>query len=799
MAARKEMFEKDIEQTKKLEAEKSKTRYEWQLRDYTEMVNGKELTSRERVLVKTKKSLNDRVLDASERHASKLQTCFNKLSQNVRRLSGRPRKTGSNYADSKPADELLTSAKLLPVDCAWSAQAVTKGGAASGAALSPGNVSGGLSAVAEAGSFAAVPLAVSDGMAAVKGVVAAKSQRSKDQQNVFQYRSNACRFGEKIEPGKISEITALEPDHFMDFELSAKKLFHPTREESSTKKVQESQLGRLAVVQPISAGIATGAAIASHVVASVAPATVALSAVGAISAGIEVGEGIHEGLRSVHRHARAKQRKEAMERILDAAKGNTSTQEHQLLQGVVASLSAHQDRVRRQAKREEKYAAFHATKAGASIGPCMVLAAATGAVSAGVLAAATLGGVVPIAVLPGVAWAVGISVRNHERLEHARRYKWDQRAMRVASFDMDRQQLEKKLIDGTPVEVEIGQGEYLHDEERFAGTRKMKFTRDTNPYMGPDWLAFNVLDMVRKGIYDPNAEWVKLLQIYDIDAVYLFAICKAASFKPEAKQLDYIQRRLAEKMELPLPLDAETGEQVLPAPSFFIKKYNDAKNKIPDKFRQIKDPEEIEKKTKEADEIEQRVKKAIRAEIRAGLWKEVPKFLWKEFSDDISAERQKLIYAKILPHDKQEIERKTEERVFGEVWRETAEEIRKELKKSFPDDGEAGMDAFDAAIGDFLKKIKGPGTPLIKALKLVVRTPKSELEWLNDELKALDALEIKKPAAPKVEEVLFEKAFEKTQRLAELNKPLQTLQKNIRMDELLTQIEVGRFPAPGLR
>ncbi len=802
MAARKAAFEADIKLTKKLETKKSEKRYEWKPRQYTETVNGKKVTFDEKVLVKTKKSLNDRVLEASERSGNQVQTRFNQLGKNLRDLTGKPRKTGSSYS-VKPTGELMSSVNLEPVDYAWSAQGVARGGALSAAGLSPEPAGSGLSAVADAASFAAIPLAVCDAMAVGSGAVVAASQRSQDKQNVFQSRSSADRFTEKLESGRISEMTASEPDHFLDFKSSAKKLFHPTREQSSTKKIQKNQLGRLAVVQPVSVGLSTGAAIAAYA-GAVPPVAAAMGAIGAISAGIEVVEGIHEGLRSVNLHARAKLRKEAMTKILDleAAKENTSEDEHELLKGVVASLSEHQDRVERQAEREEKYALFHTTKAGATVGPMLVLGAVGAVAAAGVVGVATLGAAIPLAVGPAVAWGIGASVRNHERVEHARGYKRDQRAMRVVSFELTREELEQKLRDGTPIEVEFQEGEYLRDEERFAGTRKMTFSRDTNPYMGFDWLASKVLDVVQKGSYDANAAWVKLLQIHDIDAVDLFAICKAASFRPEDQRLAYIQRRIAEKAELPLLMNSDLSGQPLPHPSFFIKKFENAKNKIRE-LKAIENPEEIELN----------VKKEIRAEIRAGLWKEIPELLQDDFEDDILEDYQKLIYKKISQDDRRAIEKKIEERVSEALGRETAKLIREELRNSFPGGGKEGVKAFDAVIGEFLETIKKlEETPLIKQLKLVMKVA-------AEEAKALARLQQEKAElenATKGENRPFEQAFrlkeierqiekllqpevsraprveETKEVLAKADQLLKELEDNVRVDDLLAQIDLGR-------
>ena len=110
------------------------------------------------------------------------------------------------------------------------------------------------------------------------------------------------------------------------------------------------------------------------------------------------------------------------------------------------------------------------------------------------------------------------------------------------------------------------------------------------------------------------------------------------------------------------------------------------------------------------------------------------------------------------------------------------------------------MKAFDSVIGVFLEKTKKlDETPLTKQLKLVVRTPESQLEWLDDELQKTDALELKRPVSSNdnLEELFLSKeASEGTQRLAQLNKLLKTRQENTQIDDLLAQIERGRFPAP---
>ena len=194
-----------------------------------------------------------------------------------------------------------------------------------------------------------------------------------------------------------------------------------------------------------------GAEIANDVIGAAAVNPIAgavLAPLAMVSGAIDVHEGTHERLRRLDQQQRAEQRKVAMNRVLESTA--VDHPQHALMVGIVKSLSAHQDRLIKQAKREKGYGKARAGKGGAVIGASAAVVATAGLVIGGIVSVATLGVASALALLPPLGWGIAQAERNRRRVKDEHKSKWRQRAMRVLGFEMSREALQKKLAGTHP-------------------------------------------------------------------------------------------------------------------------------------------------------------------------------------------------------------------------------------------------------------------------------------------------------------------------------------------------------------
>lgn len=246
------------------------------------------------------------------------------------------------------------------------------------------------------------------------------------------------------------------------------------------------------------------------------------------------------------------------------------------------SLVGWQDQLVNQAERGDAFAGIHIGTGGGTVGGMTGLTVVGGLVAAQVIALPLLGPAAAVATVPGIIWAAASAKLSYEqhRLEH--KSKWRQRAARALGFEMSRTNLEHKLAgvhpDGPGLHVEFREGEYVPEEEGFKGRREMEFDARKNEYLGLHALALRVQDLIlEEGSYEPNSPFMQLLDAIGIDAVRLLAICKAASAKPVNVQLDYIQSRIASRLEMKLRMEGELQQQqALPHVSHFLGHFDTA-------------------------------------------------------------------------------------------------------------------------------------------------------------------------------------------------------------------------------
>jgi hypothetical protein len=358
------------------------------------------------------------------------------------------------------------------------------------------------------------------------------------------------------------------------------KLFEPTLEDASVLDAAVNRVVRTGVVAPLLSVGGAAVEIANTAVSVTPMANVALAPIAVAGGVVKIIEGRHELLRRVDQKARAEGRKERMKAVLKAFGDHP---EHgKLLKGLVICLDEQQDRLIRQATREKKYARGRIFERGGTIGGALGTVAALGVLAGvGALTAATGGAAaVPLAGL-AAGWGGAVAVRNGKRAGAEHTSKWRQRAIRALGFEMSREELEQKLAgthpDGSDVEVHFQEGEYLPEEQRFAGRREMKFDARGNEYLGLHVLALQVQDIVKNHDYDRNSPYVGLLEVLGIDPIKLLAICKAASAKPANAQLDFIKSHLAPALGIKVRM--EGGVQALPHVSVFLRHFESARSK----------------------------------------------------------------------------------------------------------------------------------------------------------------------------------------------------------------------------
>ena len=114
----------------------------------------------------------------------------------------------------------------------------------------------------------------------------------------------------------------------------------------------------------------------------------------------------------------------------------------------------------------------------------------------------------------------------------------------------------------------------------------MKFNARDNEYLGLHGLALRVQDLVLKGDgYNPRCPYMQLLEAIGIDAIRLHAICKAASARPAHVQLDYIQSRIAARLEMKLRVQGELQRvQALPHVSVFLGHFRKALSTVRERY-----------------------------------------------------------------------------------------------------------------------------------------------------------------------------------------------------------------------
>lgn len=535
-------------------------------------------------LLRTKKTRTERFMDGQALRGKKAQAGLNQLGQRARELAGPlpfvgPREYGSNYLSNEGTEGLLSINKTLALDRALAAQSAIKMGngsvTATGAELGNAEIAGVAGPINDMLALGAPVLAVGDAMASIDACLKLRTDRDKAKATLLRSFQDARRFWTYLE-----KATPQEAEAYLQFEAAAEKLFDETQEDRSTRAAAKDRAARLAVIQPPAVAATMGAEIANDVIGAAAVNPIAgavLAPLAMVSGAIDVHEGTHERLRRLDQQQRAEQRKVAMNRVLESTA--VDHPQHALMVGIVKSLSAHQDRLIKQAKREKGYGKARAGKGGAVIGASAAVVATAGLVIGGIVSVATLGVASALALLPPLGWGIAQAERNRRRVKDEHKSKWRQRAMRVLGFEMSREALQKKLAGTHPdstgrLRVEFQEGEYLPKDQRFAGSRTMEFDAGENEYLPLHLLSLQVQDLVRDGRCDHNAPYVQLLKAVGIDAIQLLAICKAASAKPANAQLDFIQSQLAPALGIKLRVEA--GVQALPHVSIFINHYWDA-------------------------------------------------------------------------------------------------------------------------------------------------------------------------------------------------------------------------------
>ena len=513
-----------------------------------------------------------------------IQTGLNKVDRLMREKTGRPRKTGSNYASDRAKDDLMTPGKQTLNDNAAGTVAVAVAlnqGPTNYAAHEDPAAAADLTPVADDLAALAVLPAVLDAGFGAAAYLGLHSEQEKAKQ-ALNLKNDARRF-----LVLQAEATPEEAENYLKFMAAGGKLFEPTLEDASIMNAAGDRVVRTGVATPLQS--VGGAALEiANTAATVTPmANVALAPIAIARGVVSVVEGSQELLRRVDQKARAEGRQERMKAVLEAFKDHP---EHELLEGLVNCLDAQQDRLIQQATGEKKYARGRIFEGGGTIGGVLGGLAALGAM-AGVGALTTVTGgaaAIPLTAL-AAGWGALAAKRNHERAVYEHKSKWRQRAMRALEFEMPREELEQKLAGthpaGSDVEVHFQEGDYLPEEQRFAGSREMKFDARENEYLALHVLALQVQDIVKNHNYDRNSPYVRLLEALGIDAIKLLAICKAASAKPENAQLDFIKSHLA--LASGIKLRMEGGVQALPHASVFLRHFESARRKALAKVEKI--------------------------------------------------------------------------------------------------------------------------------------------------------------------------------------------------------------------
>ncbi|WP_179107060.1 hypothetical protein [Variovorax sp. KK3] len=556
--------------------EEHSPRYQKQIKSFVD-ADGREC--HEDQWIRAGKTRVERVQQSSTAFGKKAQGAFNELSRLLHGLAGRPRTTGSGYGGPEGVDTLLSIAKLTPVSgVAASVGTARLAGMAVGAdALREGDAGAAHAAFAAVnglGVLAVGPL-VLDAMDCADGAIAVASSRAQAKANL-RHCEDARRFLMHLDQATPDEAQA-----YLLFESAAAKLIDPTREQRAQANAVMLEGAKGAIVQPVGTSLAVGIQMAGYAGAAIpAPAGAALAPFGFASGTLDILQGRQEQIRRIDQNATAQRRKLGMTRVLlETPKAHP---QHALLRGVVHGLQIRQDRLVRQAEREEIFAGIRIFSGSTRIASTAAGLVGLGLVAGGVLTAATGGIVAAVAAVPAAFVGGAFVLRNYRRAKSEHKDKWLRRAVGALALATSRETWEAKLAgshpDGRTLRAEFQEGEYLPEDGRFAGTREMAFDVRDNEYAALLALAWQVQDLVRDGNHDPESPFMKLLDVFGVDALQLLAICKVASAKPASAQLDFIQAQLATALGMKFPLVA--GAQPKPHVSVFIGHFQDAWSEV---------------------------------------------------------------------------------------------------------------------------------------------------------------------------------------------------------------------------
>ncbi|VTU23256.1 hypothetical protein [Variovorax sp. PBL-E5] len=519
---------------------------------------------RETQWVRSEKTYAERFLEHNAETEKKIQTGFNRMKRVARSLTHSPRRTGSNYASDKPMDELLSLKKMQGVLGTLTTQTATRldfGIAGAAGAAVPGAAN-------------ALPLVgvVAGGVDAVQAARAAVQLHSSDADIKAQLRhlNDAERFLRFL-----WAATPKEAKHYLQFDQAARQLLEPTKEERAARASLKDDILNRAVVLPPMTLASTGVQIAGMAVttSATAAAGAALSPLGIASSAIDIHQGKQEQKYRREQIRLAKLRKAAMSAVVAAHAGHPK---HALLAGIVASLSAGQDRLLRDASAGKAFGKFREIRGAVSIPLTTGATVATGLVLGGVATALT-GGIagavatVPILVLLGV---LTNEVHRIARVEH--KAKWRQRAAQVIALDTPRDVLEQMLAGthpgGSTFRLEIREGDYLAEFQTFAGVRLIELDVLENEYVGLHALALQIHDLVTGEDRGDVSPFLDLLEALGMHSVMQLAVCKAASGEPSIAQRDFIQNHLARTC-MGMTFRMAGPMQALPHVSVFLRHY----------------------------------------------------------------------------------------------------------------------------------------------------------------------------------------------------------------------------------
>ena len=527
----------------------------------------------------------------------KVQNGLNIIGAHVRKAAGRPRKSGSNYATNKAKDDLLVGGKTFMGNVPntvvnsgevgntlYNGQAGLEGGVTGGPA---DECLGMVSLLANGidGLLVAEPFAR---ILSAKQIAEDTLQR---ENKLFQY---FLRF--------LDKATPQEAESFLLMIEAAEKAVDLSQEDKSILKTAKDRFWRVAGVLPFVNANGVGGGIANTAAGMSADAVGALigvgGALGVVAGGIDIDEATHELLRRRSATAQARARKEGCDRVMAHVDRNqTDTlagdepplqkldqEEYGLLTGLLEGIKKSQDVLIKDSRREKKYAKAQAGKAGATVGLGVGSLAVAGVVTSGVLAAPTFGlSLIPGAVA-GAAWAGALTKRDLERKAFETRSKGLQRAAVALGNAYTREELEAMVRDNKPVTVTYGQGEYLAEDERFAGDCVVSFQARDNEYLILRLLACQLQDIVQLSSYRADSPFVQILhEALGINPLKLLAIMKVASTKRGEAQLDYLQSKLAPAMGM--KFRTVNGRQARPHPKFFIDRFKEALGDLQAKIR----------------------------------------------------------------------------------------------------------------------------------------------------------------------------------------------------------------------